>query len=72
MSVGVSRILVETRANAVILNLSGMLMKSNLIVTGLKTLEDVMDVCIGKVDWRKVVSVNGLVYHSKELELYHV
>lgn len=45
MSVGVSRILVETRANAVILNLSGMLMKSNLIVTGLKTLEDV-DGCL--------------------------
>lgn len=51
MSVGVSHILVETvEPMLIILNLSGMLMKRNLILTGLKMLENVMDVCIGKVD----------------------
>lgn len=49
-----------------------MLMKSDLILTGLKMLENVIEICVWKVDWRKAVSAHGLMYHSRELELCHV
>lgn len=43
-----------------------MSVKSSVILIGLKMLEDVIDVWIGKVDENKAVNVNGLTYYSKE------
>lgn len=71
--VRLSHVLVETVCQCFIsLNLCGMLMKSNLILTGLKMLENAIELRVWKIDWRKAVSVHRRMYHSKELELCRV
>lgn len=35
-------------------------------------LENVIELCVWKIDWRKAVSVRRHMYHSKELELCRV
>ena len=54
-----------------ILNLYAVL-KSSMILLGLKTLEKVVQVWIGKEEERKMVNGNGLMYRPKEFELHPI